>query len=94
MKVNFYATLRPLVGSKDIDIPLRDGATLQELVAALIESFPALGPILLNDAGELARHIQLCVNGRSARFLDAGLDTPLAPTDKVDIFPAVAGGAR
>ena len=28
MKVNFYATFRPLVGSKDVDIPLRDGATL------------------------------------------------------------------
>ena len=93
MKVNFYATFRPLVGSKDVDIPLRDGATLQELVTATIERFPALGPMLLNDAGEIARHIQLCVNGRSALFLDEGLDTPLAPTDKIDIFPAVAGGA-
>jgi molybdopterin synthase sulfur carrier subunit len=93
MKVNFYATLRPLVGSKDVDIPLRDGATLQELVAATIESFPALGPVILDDAGEPARHIQLYVNGRSARFLDEGLDTPFASTDQVDIFPAVAGGA-
>jgi molybdopterin synthase sulfur carrier subunit len=93
VKVNFYATFRPLVGSKDVDIPLRDGATLQELVAATIERFPALGPMLLNDAGEIARHIQLCVNGRSSLFLDEGLDTPLAPTDKIDIFPAVAGGA-
>jgi molybdopterin synthase sulfur carrier subunit len=93
MKVNFYATLRQLVGNKDVDIPLHDGATLQELVTATIDSFPALGPMILDDAGEPARHIQLCVNGRSARFLDEGLDTPLAPTDKIDIFPAVAGGA-
>jgi molybdopterin synthase sulfur carrier subunit len=94
VNVNFYATLRPLVGSKAVDIPLRHGATLQELVAAMIERFPPLGPMLLNDAGELARHIQLCVNGRSARFLDEGLETPLTSTDQVDIFPAVAGGAH
>ena len=94
MKVSFYATLRPLVGSKTVDIPLRQGATLQALVDAMIEKFPTLGPVLLNDAGELSRQVQLCVNGRNARFLDEGLDTPLTPTDKIDLFPAIAGGAR
>jgi MoaD family protein len=94
VKVKVYATLRTLVGDKAVDIPMREGATLQELVAAMIERFPALGPMLLNDEGELARHIHFCVNGRSARFLDDGPATPLTSDDQVDIFPAVAGGAR
>jgi molybdopterin synthase sulfur carrier subunit len=93
MRVSFYATLRLVVGDKTVDIPLQDGATLRELVDAIIEKFPPLGPMLLNDAGELSRHVQIFVNGRSSRHLGGQLEMTLTATDKVDVFPAVAGGA-
>ena len=92
MKVNFYATTRIIVGGKTVDIPLSEGATVRTLVEAIIEKFPQLGPVLLDDAGELSPRVNVFVNGRGAPYLREQLDTPLAATDQVDVFPAVAGG--
>ncbi|MFQ5415653.1 MAG: ubiquitin-like small modifier protein 1 [Myxococcota bacterium] len=92
MTVSFYATLRPLVGAKTLDFPLPDGATLRALLQRIVERFPALGPKLLAEDGELARGIHVFVNGRGAGYLPEGLDTRVAPADVIDVFPAVAGG--
>jgi MoaD family protein len=92
VKVNFYATTRIIVGGKTVDIPLREGATVRKLLEAIIEKFPQLGPMLLDDAGELSPRVNVFVNGRGAPYLREQLDTPLAATDQVDVFPAVAGG--
>ena len=42
MKVNFYATYRPIVGGKTIDFDVDHGITVQQLVeAGLAEEFEA-----------------------------------------------------
>ena len=92
MKVSFYATLRPIVGAKTVDIAAAEGATVQELVEAIVAQHPALGPILLNEAGALPRGVHVFVNGRGAGYLTRGFETPLAADDTIDVFPAVAGG--
>jgi molybdopterin synthase sulfur carrier subunit len=92
VKVSFYATMRPVVGGKTADIPLREGATVRRLVEAIIQKFPQLGQMFLDDAGELSPRVHVFVNGRGAPYLREQLDTPLAATDRVDVFPPVAGG--
>jgi MoaD family protein len=92
VKVSFYATFRPIVGARTVDVPAPEGVTLRELVDAIVTRHPGLRPLLLDEAGEVPRGVHLFVNGRGAGYLAQGFETPLAPGDEVAVFPAVAGG--
>jgi molybdopterin synthase sulfur carrier subunit len=92
MKINFYATLRPIVGQKTIDFELPENVTVANMVEIVVTRFPPLRAELLNDQGELLGHVHVFVNGRDAPYLANAMETVVQPTDKVDIFPAVAGG--
>ena len=92
MKVNFYATLRPIAGQKTVEFDRDEGFTAQQLLQAVVQRFPEMGKILVDENGQLYRHVHLFVNGRDAPFLENALDTPIKPDDKVDIVPAVGGG--
>jgi sulfur-carrier protein len=93
MQINFYATLRQVVGAKTVEVSLPEGATIRELIAELIRCYPALQQELLDEQGELYQHVHIFVDGRDAPFLENGLDTTLSKPQKVGIFPAVGGGA-
>jgi molybdopterin synthase sulfur carrier subunit len=90
--VNFYATLRPIVGGKTVEFPLPEGTTVQALLDTIIERFPAMRDELLDADGKLYPHVHLFINGKDAPYLASGMDTVLTSKDKVDLFPAVAGG--
>ncbi len=92
MKVNFYATLRQIVGAKSIELPVTDGITVRQLIEAVIARYPALRRELLDDQGNLYSYVHVFINGRDAPYLDQGLDTRLSPDDTVSLFPPVAGG--
>lgn len=91
--MSFYATLRQIVGRKRVEFTLPEGATVAELLEAVLRGCPDLRPHLLDDAGELSRHVHVFVNGRGAVYLPDRLETKLAASDAVDIFPAIAGGS-
>ena len=87
--VRIPAVLRPAVGGqKDLEI---EGATVGELVAALVGQFPTLRDQLLTPEGELNRFVNVYVNGQDVRYLD-GLATRVEPRDEVRLLPAMAGG--
>lgn len=92
MKVNFYATLRPIVGKKTVNFDLPANVTVEQLVEIVVNRYPPLRKELLDEEGKLFPHVHVFVNGRDAPYLDDAMDTVLRPDDKVDIFPAVAGG--
>lgn len=92
MQVNFYATLRPIVGGRTVEFDLPDGITVRELIEAVITRFPPLRRELLNEQGMLYPHVHVFVNGRDAPYLPEGVETVIRAGDTVDIFPAVAGG--
>ena len=92
MKVNFYATLRQIVGQKTVELDLPEGTTAIQLVEAVMKQYPRIRPELVDENGDLHGHIHLFVNGRDAPFLENQLDTVVKPTDKIDIFPPVGGG--
>lgn len=91
MQVRVYATLRPIVGGREVDLDLALGITVRDVVDAMIVRWPALEPLLLED-GALSRRAHVFVDGRSARHLPDGEKTLIAEGQSIDISPAVAGG--
>jgi molybdopterin synthase sulfur carrier subunit len=92
VKVHFYASMRPIVGAKTVDIAAPEGATVRELVDAIVAQHPGLGPLLQDETGGVPRGVHVFVNGRGAGYLERGYETRLSADDSVDLFPAVAGG--
>ncbi len=92
MKVNFYATLRQVIGQKSVDFDLEQGATVRDLVQEMLIRFPALQRELFDQDGIMFAHVHIFVNGRDAPFLEHALDTEVKPEDVIGVFPAVGGG--
>jgi molybdopterin synthase sulfur carrier subunit len=92
VEVCFYATLRPIVGARSVELSLPADATVQQLLEELARRWPALAAELFTDEGALSRRVNVYVDGRSVRWLPDGVATPLAAAERVDVFPPVAGG--
>ena len=58
----------------------------------IIEQYPDFDGQLLDENGDLFRHIHIFINGRDTYYLPDDLNTILKPQDKIDIFPPVGGG--
>ena len=91
MLVHFYATLRPIVGERQVEHPEGDGGTVIELVRGLVRRWPDLEEHMLTEDGHLSRRVNVFLEGRNVRWLD-GEDTVLTADARVDIFPPAAGG--
>lgn len=91
MDVRFYATLRPLVGGKNVHLDLAEDATVKDLLDTVTARFPELGAMIWTPEGTLGEYIKVFVNGREIRYLQM-LETPVPPDADVDIFPPAAGG--
>ena len=65
------------------------GATVAEVLAALEREQPALEGWILDERGALRRHINVFVRGERG-----GPGTPVGAEDRVDVLPAISGGAR
>jgi sulfur-carrier protein len=68
-----------------------EGATIGEVIGALVSKYPGMAGQLLNDDGTLHRFVNVYVNDDDVRYLSL-LDTPVNGGDEVSILPAVAGG--
>jgi molybdopterin converting factor small subunit len=63
------------------------GATVQDVLRALEDEHPPLAGWILDERGEVRRHINVFVGGERA----AGTTT--VPADaRVDVLPAISGG--
>jgi len=69
-----------------------DGATIGEVLADLVKSYPGMAGQVLTVDGTLHRFVNVYVNDDDVRYLDK-LDTKVAHGDTVSILPAVAGGS-
>jgi molybdopterin synthase sulfur carrier subunit len=92
MRVNFYATLRPVVGARSVEIPLDTAVSVRGMVDAVVTRYPSLRPLLLDEQGDLVGHVHVFIDGRDAPYLPGGLEATIGPDSTVDIYPAVAGG--
>ncbi len=88
MKINFYANLRDIVGQKTVlVVNLPPGATVQQLLEAAIEEYPALRPELLDENGKFHQQIKMYLNGREVPNTKNPAETPLQVDDTLDILP-------
>jgi len=81
-----------MIGQKTTDIPIPTGSTVRQLVDRIIALYPDFKNQLLDDSGDLFRHIHIFIDGRDIFFLPDNLATILTQQEKIDIFPPVGGG--
>ena len=65
-----------------------DGATVGDALRALEREHPAVRGWILDERGHVRRHINVWVNGESGEE-----STAVGPDDRVDVLPAISGGA-
>jgi sulfur-carrier protein len=65
-----------------------DGDTVTELLRAIEEEHPATRGWILDERGVLRRHINVFVNGELG-----AQDDHVESEDKIDVLPALSGGA-
>jgi len=87
--VRLPTVLRPQAGGNTT--VEASGTTVGQVLLALVNSYPGLGPSILDDEGGVRKFVNLYVNDEDVRFLDK-LETAVADGDEVAILPAVAGG--
>ena len=77
--VQFYAQLRDLVGMRELDVDLPEGATVRDLLEKIYAQQPSLRP---NDKSILI--------GVGVEFVDRNYE--LRPGEEISIMPPVQGG--
>jgi len=91
MRVRIFATLRSLVGAKEVEVDVEAGDTVRNMLDKLTAEYPTLRERVLDDEGNLQSSITVLVNGRSIKFLD-GLNSTIQEGDALALFPPVGGG--
>ena len=83
--VRLRGPLKALAGGAEHAV---QGATVAELLRALEGAQPALQGWILDERGRIRRHINVFINGEKG-----GEDTAVGGDDRVDVLPAISGGA-
>jgi molybdopterin synthase sulfur carrier subunit len=76
-------------GAKQLEI---EGATVGEVLDALVSAHPALRDQLFTPDGDLNRFVNVYVNDQDIRYLQERA-TPVEARDTLILLPAMAGGA-
>jgi molybdopterin synthase sulfur carrier subunit len=92
MKVDFYSTLRDIVGQKTVEITVPDACTVRQLLEAIFTCYPVMRKHLVDEHGQMYPHVHLFVSGRDSKFLENGLETVIDESNHIGLFPAVGGG--
>jgi molybdopterin synthase sulfur carrier subunit len=92
MKINFYATLRQIVGQKTIEMGIDHPISVHDLVYEIVTTYPGLRAERIDGNGNIYQHVHILVNGRDSVFLENGNNTFVTQKDTMNIFPAVGGG--
>jgi molybdopterin synthase sulfur carrier subunit len=92
MTIKLFASLRhPVVGGR-LEVQVPNGSTVRHALELLFEHAPSLREQVLHpETRELLPFVQVMLKGRLVRDLH-GLDTPVADTDELALFPPIAGG--
>ena len=89
-KVRIPPVLRPAVGGEREVVA--EGATVGEVLTALVDAHPQTRDQVFAEDGELNRYVNVYLNDEDVRVLD-GLATVVGEGDELVILPAMAGGS-
>jgi MoaD family protein len=79
IRAQFYAQLRDLAGTPEIDVNVAEGATVRDLLEQVYAQQPELRP-----------HDKSILIGAGVEFVDRNYK--LSPGDEISIMPPVQGG--
>ena len=79
IRVQFYAQLRDLIGIRELEVDLSEGATVSELLEVIYAKQPAL-----------RSHDKSLLIGAGVEFVDR--NHKLKPGEEIAIMPPVQGG--
>jgi MoaD family protein len=77
--VQFYAQLRDLIGARELEVQLAEGATVRDLLEKIYAQQPAL-----------RAHEKSILIGAGVEFVDRNYE--LKPDEEIAIMPPVQGG--
>lgn len=89
IKVKLFGHFRYITNSKEVDVDTA-GKTVSDVVSALVEKYPDLGPAIL-DNKEIRPYVNLLLNGKNVREV-GGLKASVKEGDDIVLFPPMAGG--
>ncbi|CAN5542251.1 sulfur carrier protein CysO [soil metagenome] len=75
-------------GAKELSA---SGATVGEILSAVVEQHPGLREQIFTADGSLHRFVNVYLNGRDVRY-EGELGAPVTEHDTVILLPAMAGG--
>ena len=92
MRVHIPSGLRKWTENRDrIDLSMAAGMTVAEAIEVLARQHPGIRDRVLDEQGELRRHVNIFVDGENARFI-GGLAAPVKEDSEMWIHPALSGG--
>ena len=91
MQIKVYATLRDLLGTAVMEVPLAGPADVEVVLRRLVADCPAFGKKLWDADGRPTGYVTILLNGRSVEYL-SGMATPVTEGDTIALFPPVGGG--
>ena len=85
-----YGLPREITEKREVEVELRDGAGMAEVVAALREKVPSLeGPVIVTGEDRLVDEYKFNINGT---FYFAGMDFKLKKGDRIALLVPMTGG--
>ncbi|HEX3053321.1 MAG TPA: ubiquitin-like small modifier protein 1 [Aggregatilineaceae bacterium] len=91
IKIRLSAGLRSVAGSKTVEVQIKPGATVRDLLHSLHAANAALANHILTPSGDLVAGMLLIVRGQHIDF-QQGLDTAVHEVDEVMLVPPLSGG--
>lgn len=94
MRFHLPAALRRWAGDHDIlemSMPLDLRMTIVEAIEMIGRDYPGIRQRVLDDQGNIRRHVNVFVDGENVRFAQ-GAATQVTHASEVRIYPAMSGG--
>ena len=79
-------------GTRSARPPTLAAGTVAELLERYFEQWPAVRGFVLDDQGEVRKHVKVLVDGRNMQRPAASLSDALDPDSEVYVFQALSGG--
>ena len=90
--VKFFALLRDIVGSWEIELTIPEGTTIGEALEGLAKRYgKRFREYVYDEKGGVRGHLIFLINGESINALK-GFETVLREGDSLVILPPVGGG--
>jgi molybdopterin converting factor small subunit len=88
--IPMYGLPREITELREVEVELKDGANMAEVIAALRKKVPSLeGPVIRPGEDQLVEQYKFNINGH---FYFAGMDFQLHQGDRIALLVPMTGG--